>query len=136
MFIITWQILKFLDSWKIWKSKYHENETLFSLWMKKFIYRVLMRIIPVGIHLLKVNNRNTRTRCEMCSKLTIKKQSWYRSGVFIVNFRTYLKPCSTVSVVNFEQVNHFLMEVTCTKWVFSPSMFYFICMENQEKKIE
>ena len=28
--------------------------------------------IPVGIHLLKVNNRNTKTRCEICSKLTIK----------------------------------------------------------------
>ena len=26
----------------------------------------------VGIYLLKVNNRNTRTRCEICSKLTIK----------------------------------------------------------------
>ena len=27
---------------------------------------------PAGIYLLKVNNRNTRTRCEICSKLTIK----------------------------------------------------------------
>ena len=29
-------------------------------------------VYPVGIYLLKVNNRNTRTRCEICSKLTIK----------------------------------------------------------------
>ena len=28
--------------------------------------------IPAGIYLFKVNNRNTRTRCEICSKLTIK----------------------------------------------------------------
>ena len=28
--------------------------------------------VPVDIYLLKVNNRNTRTRCEICSKLTIK----------------------------------------------------------------
>ena len=28
---------------------------------------------PAGIYLLKVNNRNTRTRREICSKLTIKK---------------------------------------------------------------
>ena len=45
--------------------------------------------IPVGIHLLKFNNRNTRTRCEICSKLTIKtleRRHWYRSGVFNVNF--------------------------------------------------
>ena len=27
---------------------------------------------PAGNYLLKVNNRNTRTRCEICSKLTIK----------------------------------------------------------------
>ena len=27
---------------------------------------------PAGIYLLKVNNRNTRTRCEIYSKLTIK----------------------------------------------------------------
>ena len=28
-------------------------------------------LIPAGIYLLKVNKRNTRTRCEICSKLTI-----------------------------------------------------------------
>ena len=27
---------------------------------------------PAGIYLLKVNNTNTKTRCEICSKLTIK----------------------------------------------------------------
>ena len=27
---------------------------------------------PAGIYLLKANNRNTRARCEICSKLTIK----------------------------------------------------------------
>ena len=31
-----------------------------------------VHVYPVGIYLLKVNNRNTRTRCEICSKLTIK----------------------------------------------------------------
>ena len=44
---------------------------------------------PAGIYLLKVNNRNTRTRCEICSKLTIKtpeRHHWCRSGVFIVSF--------------------------------------------------
>ena len=44
---------------------------------------------PVGICLLKVNIRNTRGRCEICSKLTIKtpeRRQWHRSGVFIVNF--------------------------------------------------
>ena len=46
-------------------------------------------IRPAGIYLLKVNNRNTRARCEICSKLTIntpERRHWRRSGVFIVNF--------------------------------------------------
>ena len=29
-------------------------------------------MIPSGIYMFKVNNRNTRTRCETCSKLTTK----------------------------------------------------------------
>ena len=43
---------------------------------------------PGGIYLLKVNNRNIRTRCEICSKLAIKtpeRRQWRRSGVFIAN---------------------------------------------------
>ena len=39
--------------------------------------------------MFKVNNRNTRTRCEICSKLTIKtpeRCQWRRSGLFIVNY--------------------------------------------------
>ena len=44
---------------------------------------------PAGIYQFKVNNKNTRTRCEICSKLTIKTLEWLHwrhSGVFIVNF--------------------------------------------------
>ena len=44
---------------------------------------------PGGIYLLKINNRNTRARCEICSDLTIKipeRRHWCRSEVFIVNF--------------------------------------------------
>ena len=45
--------------------------------------------MPAGIYLFKVNNRNTRTGCEICSKLTIntpERRQWRRSGVFIVKF--------------------------------------------------
>ena len=45
--------------------------------------------IAGGIHQLRVNFRNTRTRCEMCSKSTIntsERRQWRRSDVFIVNF--------------------------------------------------
>ena len=46
---------------------------------------MLIMQYPAGIYLLKVNNRNTRTRCEICLKLTIKipeRRHWR----FIVNF--------------------------------------------------
>ena len=72
---------------------------------------------PVGIYLTRASNKNTRTRCEICSKLTIKAPKrhhlpafgrntgkWRRFGVFIVNFEHILTPCSSVSIVNFEHV--------------------------------
>ena len=42
-----------------------------------------------GKYLFKVNNRNTRARCEICSKFTIKipqRRHWRRFSVFFVNF--------------------------------------------------
>ena len=39
---------------------------------------------PAVIYLLKVNNRNTKTGCEICSKLIIKTPEGLR--VFVVNF--------------------------------------------------
>ena len=57
------------------------------------------------MYLFKVNNRNTRARCEKCSKLTIKtpkRRQWRRFGVFIVNLEHTSHLCSSVSIVNFE----------------------------------
>ena len=45
----------------------------------------MWKVFPSGIYLLKVNNRNTRTRCEVCSKLTLKipeRRQWF----LFVNF--------------------------------------------------
>ena len=44
---------------------------------------------PAGYYMFKDNNRNTKTRCEICSELTMntpERRHWRRSGVFIVNF--------------------------------------------------
>ena len=60
---------------------------------------------PAGNYMFKDNCRNTRTRCEICSKLTTKRSErhhWCRTGVFIVNYELCFTPCS---VVNYEQVN-------------------------------
>ena len=44
--------------------------------------------IPAGIYLLKVNDENTRTMCEICSKLLTKsvQSHWCAPGVFIAKF--------------------------------------------------
>ena len=47
------------------------------------------RVLQSYNYMFKINYRNTRTRCEICSRLTIKTPEL----------------CSSVSVVNFEQVN-------------------------------
>ena len=43
---------------------------------------------PVKMYLFKVNKKDTRKRCKICSELTIKTlegRQWRRSDVFIVN---------------------------------------------------
>ena len=59
-------------------------------------FLLFLHQFPVGIYLLKVNIRNTRTRCEICSKLTIKmpeRRHWRHYGVFI----------------NFEHISHLVL---------------------------
>ena len=56
------------------------------------------------VFLFKVNNRNTRKRCETCSKLTIKTSDWCqwrRFGVFIFNF---------------EHISHLFLLLNCWLW--------------------
>ena len=57
------------------------------------LFKILINI-PAGNYMFKVNNRNTRTKCETYSKLAIKTPE-----------RTCFIPCSGVSIVNFEQIN-------------------------------
>ena len=55
--------------------------------------------------MFKVNNRNNRTRCDICSKLRIKipeQRQWRPFAVCIVNFEFF---SHLVLVFNFEQVN-------------------------------
>ena len=72
------------------------------------ISRLVSSICPGNIYLFKVINRNTRKRCEICSKSTIKTpewRQWRRYSVFIVNFEHISPPFSSFSIVDFEQVN-------------------------------
>ena len=65
---------------------------------------------PAGIYLLKVYNRNTKTRCEICSNLTVKTPERRQNdviGVVLVSFLLTLnifQTLSSVSIVDFEHV--------------------------------
>ena len=68
--------------------------TFFLVIFLPTVFRAVSRsFFPAGIYMLKVNNRNTRTRYEICSKLTIKTPE-----------RRYFTPCSSVSIVNVDHV--------------------------------
>ena len=43
---------------------------------------IIIIITPTNIYLFKLNNRNTRKRCEICSKLTIKTTANVSWGVY------------------------------------------------------
>ena len=62
-----------------------------------------LRIFQANIHLFKVSNRNTRKRCKTHWKDT--RTTLLKSFRCLCNLWTFSKPFSSVSVVDFEQVN-------------------------------
>ena len=87
----------------LWRTKLLTSWTIpLMLWTNSWRY-------PANIYLFKVSNRNTRKKCEKCSKLTIKwsdRRLWCPSRVFIVLLIwTYFITFSSVSIVELEQVN-------------------------------
>ena len=70
------------------KQRIHSTKTVLSMKLSEAVNILYADIIekkaldllnypnaitfPAGNYMFKVNNRNTRTRCEICSKLTIK----------------------------------------------------------------
>ena len=61
-----------------------------------------------GNFMFKIDNRNTRKRSEICSKLTIKileRHQWRHSRVFIVNFEHISYLVLLFYIANFEQAN-------------------------------
>ena len=90
------------------------NGLIFSIYLDTFVFGALSSNIcvifiyifklfiahPVGNYMFKVDNRNTRTSCEICSKLTLKTPKRLYCKLW-----TYFIPCSSISIDNFEQVN-------------------------------
>ena len=78
----------------------------------------MVQTLTTGIYLLKLNNRSTRTRCEICSKLTIKTQErskWRRSGVFIGNF----EPISQLVLVFLLLTLNMKLQTGCHHFILS-----------------
>ena len=72
--------------WKVWIDRVNVRNVGSSFHP---IFEQKPWIYPATIYLLKVSSRNSRTRREICSNLTIKKpelRQWRCSGVFMVNF--------------------------------------------------
>ena len=69
-----------------------------------------INLFTANICLFKVNNKNSRKRCETCSNLTIKTQERRPTSMtsfwcFNCLIWAYFKPFCSVSFVDFEQVN-------------------------------
>ena len=65
-----------------------------SLLLREFLWSIELAVCvyhytsPANIYLFKVNNKSTKTICEICLTLTIKtleRRQWRRSGAFIFN---------------------------------------------------
>ena len=80
-----------------------------------------------SIYLLKVNNRNTRTRFEICSSLTIKTPE-RRPKITIKTPESLFTPCSSASNVNFEQVNAGWVTPETSNWTRCNKILVFILL--------
>ena len=70
MIVIGWQLLQDILITKLNITTDYMTHT--HKVTHKNLLMIKIRPYPFGIYLLKVNNRNTGTRCEICSNLTIK----------------------------------------------------------------
>ena len=72
-------------------SKHYTFTFIKALYVSWFV--LFLQLVPASQYLFKVNNRNTRIRCDIYSKLTLKtheRRNWHCSGVVIVNFEHML----------------------------------------------
>ena len=73
----------YLFQYQLYNETTTKNTVLKSYFdkLKEVKVNVVLNVsIPAGNYLPKVNNKNTRTRCEICSKLTIKipeRRHWF-----------------------------------------------------------
>ena len=86
---LLWIVLSLVVKFTCYSVAKFIRRKTYSLHIANNKISIFILPFPASIYILQVNYRNTRTRCEICSKITIKipeRRHWRRSGVFIVNF--------------------------------------------------
>ena len=88
------------------KTLEHLLRCLYCCYEEALVHLVIL--VQASNYMFKVSNKNTRTRRDICSKLTTKtleRRHKLRSGVFIVNFEHTSHLVLVFLIVNFKQVN-------------------------------
>ena len=93
-----------------WFTKEDSITSFFSwfLFFKRNLYSTCKQVFltvysnPAIKHMLKVSNRSTRRRSEICSKLT--KKDTRTTSTTSLTLKIYFRPSSSVSIVDFGQV--------------------------------
>ena len=96
------------EHWKRLQESIFLRKNILEVLSSTFCQNNCLLVYATSNYMFKVQNKNTRKRCEIWSHLTIKtpeRRQWCRSGVFIVNFEHISHLVSCVSTVNFEQAN-------------------------------
>ena len=106
------------------KMKLHYSRSFVSYSFLHLWCSLFAKKLTANFYLFKVNNGNTRKKCEICSLLTLKTIERRRTGdvvlVFLLYLWTYFTSFSSAFIVDFEQVNvswdaH--LELKGTQWV-------------------
>ena len=99
-----WVLNGVIEAWVSLK-RIQEYVSLPEINLNNYYINLPQGMFPVSNYLFKGNNRNTRKRCEMYSKLTKKSLEWCHRlyyGVFIINFEHI--SLIDVSIVGFEEI--------------------------------
>ena len=98
-------------------------------------WRDLWNLFPAGIYLLKVNNRNGKRRCEICSKLTIHKTDAIGGrhyGVLITPVSWYWEIITCDKPIRLLEMR-ILQETLCIKLKWVKSLWLAVLTSNITK---
>ena len=73
--LVFWLLLKITALCNFMRNSLKTWSSITSLFLLFQACTVKTKSFPAGDYMFKVKNRNTRTRCEICSKLTIKNDA-------------------------------------------------------------